>query len=572
MTNGSSSQAIQDAANSISQMRNDISAMVADIRNMNSALSVTSSKTQNAFQAGGSTSGSWGMDFGRIAAKFQTGGTASGVVEIAKEAGKTAFKAAKDTALASYNDLRVGRDQAMQLERQRLIARGGTGDFTRFQDNLNISMNDINVQDKWAVTKDLANAYSSYYAQAMGGGIAGEQRTAMAIGGMHTLASIAGVSAEAVGGATGAMYSSQAYYKAMAAGIQTRNPVTGDMLSPEEIVNQYRKRLAGNTPEEIKRALGPGGTLRAELMQTWGDPALVEMVSKGLVMSSEMNAPLKVGDIQTAAMTAGGSQAYAGTEWTQGKDTDSLKQGHEMNRIAEYTNDITAGIATSNVILADINAKIADLGGWMRDFFGATETFGGIMDQFLEDMPQTTMLIWEQLKDALSNMISGATSANPFDFMSGLSSLGTILGGAFFMKWATGGAAKEEPEKTGEYPSGEGGSGSGGSGSGGSGASAVQTGLLGSITPAMFLPGEGTAPEGAEPVEGASDTATNPILATLSDGGIAIAGTVNRTTNNVSINLTVAKATDAEATRFANRVKVLLADDEELIKAGEGSF
>jgi hypothetical protein len=550
VANGSSGQAIQDAANAISQMRNDISAMVTDIRNMNSALSVTSSQASNvsgrnaasSFDPGGGSS-SGGMDIGRIAM------SSNPMLATVGEAVKMGFNTAKDAALASYTDLRIGREDALNLERQRLIARTGTGNFKNFQNNLNIAMNDINVQDRWAITKDLAGAMSSYYNQAMGGGIAGEQRASMAVGAMHTLASVAGIDASAVGAGTGALYSSQSYYKAMAAGIQTRNPVTGDMLQPEEIINQYRKRLARNTPEEIKRALGPGGTLRAELMQTWGDAGLVEMVSKGLVMSAEQGAPLRVGDIQSAAIKTG----YAGTEWTQGKDTESLKYGAMQNRVAEYTNDVTAGLATTNTILADINAKIANLGGddsalgkAMRKFVGATETFGGIMDQALIDMPKTTALAWDKLSGAISSLVNLATNPNPATFFGALSAstdFGALALGGLFVRSITAGASGGEP------------------------------------TPTPWVNSSGGAPvpprsENYDPNLLTSEPAPQTgglAVSSLSDGQAPyIAGTVNN--NTVSINLTVSNASDAEAQKFAAKVQEILSSDEELAAAGEGKF
>jgi hypothetical protein len=449
-----SGDAIQAAADAMASAAESMASMADSSAQISSNMKAASSAASSGggggggWKVGGTGSQGTGYNSAKVDTAFGTYGAVGGVATMAMEVGKIALTTIKDSAVSSYNDLRVGRGEALEFERQRARARTGTGEFTRFQDNLNLGMNDINVQNRHQFTADLASAYGSYYSQGFGGGIQGEQRTALAVGGMHTLAAISGVAPEDVGGATNALYDPSTYYRAMAAGVMTRNPVTGDMLAPEEIINQYRNRLKNNTPEEIKRALGPGGILRAELNQTYGDSALVDMVAKGLVMSAEAGKPLEIGDIQSRAM----EQGYAGTEWTQGKDSEAKKQAARQSQVAEYTNDVTAGIATSNEILADIYAKIEDLGGFFRKAFGAGETLGGIMDTFNTDMPETTAMLSEKIGGALSEIVSAITSGNPWGAVGGVAQLGTILAGAMIIRGVTAGQSNVEPERTGEYP------------------------------------------------------------------------------------------------------------------------
>lgn len=533
---------------------------------------------------------------------------------------KSAFTTVKDVALASYNDLRIGRDEAMDYERQRLVARAGTGNFDRFQDNLNLAMNQVNVQNRQQFTADLATAYSGYYSQAFGGGIQGEQKTAAAVGAMHTLGSVAGLAPEAVGGATNALYDPTTYYKAMAAGIQTRNPVTGDMLNPEEIINQYRGRLSGNTPEEIKRALGPGGMLRAELNQTYQDAGLVEMISKGIVMSAEAGKPMEVGDLQSMAIETG----YAGGVWTQGKDSSTKLNQAYQERVAEYTNDVTNGIATSNNILADINAKMANLEGLPRTLVAMGETFGGLMDTFTLNMPQTTAVVEDQAKQAIASLVDAIKSGNPLDLLNAGVKFGSLaLGGGVIKAW-TGGEADKDPEKSGTYPSG-GGTGTAPPGAGvpapatptpqqaqaavmpqSSGTGTMQAAVMGwpsdeesavraAVMPQSleasilgwptgeeqpftsprtggiaFIPEDGTSPEVSNPDADLRTAVELEKAEAEKRAAEAEVTDTNRQAPNVTINLSIANATGTEATRFAYQVKRILENDAELEAMGSG--
>ena len=626
----SAGDAMADLGPAISQMAAEIRQMAGDFRSIAGSMG-SMSASSNRFSAGGAGEGGGGVDLGRVGSGIAKGGI-GGAVEVAGAVVKGALGLTKDVAVASFNDLRIGRGEALEYERQRLIGRTGTGDFTRFKDNLNISMNDINVQSRQQMTADLANAFSSYYSQGMGGGIAGERRTAMAIGSMHTLASVSGVSAEAVGGATGSLYSSQAYYRAMASGVMTRNPITGDMLSPEEIANQYRQRFKNNTPEEIKRALGPGGMLRAEMTQTWGDQNLVEMISKGIVMTAESGKALVTGDVQSTAMDLG----YAGTKYTRGKDTESLKEGEKQNRVGEYTNDITAGIATSNKILADINAKLADPGSAAaRAFLGATETFGGFIDTFNTDMPQTTQLVMDTLTKAMGDLAGAFLSLDPLSMASAgigaITSLGTLAAIGGIGLTLTHGAARGEPARTGDYPSGMGGEGTqfmdpyvlNSLGLDPQGkplpySNGLTTGTIAapgdpvrSLWPTnleqmpwayndvdpnsrpswwtlpdnmedwpTILPDNGApaAPLEETPVdEGApSDTdisaPADPNAPPAEETPAESSRRRRRSGPTVIINLTIQRATDQEAIKFARLVKQHLKDDEELYAIGNGTF
>ena len=609
-----SGDSIQQAADSMAAAADSMASMAASSAeissNMKSASSASSSGGGGGWRPGAAGSQGTGYNADKVDTAFNTYGSVGGMATMAMEVGKIALTTAKDAAVTSYQDFRVGRGEALEFERQRARARTGTGEYSRFQDNLNLGMNDINVQNRHQFTADLATAYGSYYSQSFGGGVQGEQRTALAVGGMHTLAAISGVAPEDVGGATNALYDPTTYYKAMAAGVMTRNPVSGDMLAPEEIINQYRNRLKNNTPEEIKRALGPGGMLRAELNQTYGDPALVDMVAKGLVMSAEAGKPLEIGDIQSMAM----DQNYANTEWTQGKDTEAKKQAARQSQVAEYTNDVTAGIATSNEILADIYAKIEDLGGKVRKAFGAGETVGGIMDTFSADMPATLQMMEEKISGALSEIVGAFTGGNPLSAVGGAAQLATILGGALLVRGVTAGQSNVEPEHTGNYPAGTSPPPGTGASSTSTPAGALMTGSLqaavqvGTALQAAVMPSAGeSGPLQASVMPATGDsgilqaavmpTGYDQTLGVVDDSELVVddpssaspvvggaeprseeqqrADARKRTgggAGTVNLYVTVQRATDAEAIKLARRVKAILESNDELVTAGDGKF
>jgi hypothetical protein len=305
-----------------------------------------------------------------------------------------------------FNDLRVGRNTASQYEQSRLIARGGTGQFDNFRGLMNTAMGDFNVQNRAVLERDVATAMKGGWGAGFGGGQAGQEKAAASMGGLHTLARASGIAPEAVQGMGNSLYSSGTYYKAMAAGIMTRDPRTGEMLSPEAIVNQYyNQRLQGKSRDEVMNAIKPGGGLRAELEQTFGDPAMVESLVTGMTIAVENGGTIAEGAIEQAAVEAG----YLGSDNTKIGDSESKLQGAEQGRIMEFTGRVADGVERANGLLETVNDELTARGA--DSWVGTLEEIGGGLDALNTRLPDTTGAI-NGLISALSGAaVGGATSA-----------------------------------------------------------------------------------------------------------------------------------------------------------------
>lgn len=432
----SNGSAIEAAAAAVSGIRSDMSAIEASARNIERSLS-RASKTSpgsgfGAQNAGGGTgfSKDQGMSLGQITS--QLGGVGSVARVGAFGVGALAGGVGGGIAAAAFGDLRVSAERAMTYEAARFGASRATGDFANFRGMIDIARNDFNVQNEAAFLQTVQYGTQRLgMAGIMGGGTVGANRAAQAIGSFNTLAGMAGIDQSMVGGAMQSMYGAQSYYASMAAGIQTRNPATGELLSPESVINQMwgQSGIGGMDKEralqQIDIDFGIGGMGRAQLEEMFGQGSpMVDMVVEGLRMRAQNNGQaLKEGAMQDQAKESG----QRGNKWTQAMDSQRSAESAQLDLVGEYVNDVTAGIEEAYKHIESAVEYMAEAEGLLRDIIGGLMTIGAQMDVFKTELPGAT------------EGITGFFSGLPGLFAS---ALGGGLGGALGAGGKAGGLAR----------------------------------------------------------------------------------------------------------------------------------
>jgi hypothetical protein len=537
--------------------------------------------------------------------------------------------------ISAFNDYRVGREAALSWEGAQRQQYMGTGSFANFRDRVNDAMNPFNVQNRSVLQNDVASTLSMGYGAGFGGSTVGERKAAQNVGSLHSMAAMAGINPDQVGGIQASLYSSQSYYKAMAAGIQTRNPTTGDMLSFEEIASQYGNRLKGLSLDEVNRGLMPGGGLYAELEQTWGAQG-AEMMAKTIQAQAQGGKTImEAGGVEGLGL---GIDAF-GNPATQALDSESARQQSEQERIMEYAPKVTEGIVAVNEQLIKLNNFLTDQGA--DSIFGKLETVGTGLDTLAHVMPSTADVLLGGIAELVSSLGIAAAA-----FAAGRGGGGGLLGkggkggkgkgaglkglkgiagkaglaglGATAVVGGTAAVNGLQDRYAGDtWDAGD----TAGTVLGTAGAWAAGGAMIGSIIPGVgtaigsVVGGVGGALYGAYDSRRESQKRDNNPSTTVSaaqrSGGRPryaegswfiekdqtadihygemilpnrVAQAVRdeigrgRTTsqgsggNTVNIYLTIQRATDAEAARFARRVKHEIESDRELMNVGSGRF
>lgn len=321
--------------------------------------------------------------------------------------------AAINIPLGAFNDLRVGADQALQFEQNLLIARNGMGSFAQAKQLITDSAGRYNVRDVEAFNRNMAMALNANWGAGFGGGSAGNAKAAEAMAGAQTLASMAGLSPDAASSAAGALYTSENYYTAMASGIMTRDPATGDMLSPAEIINQIRNIYTkGKTREEIERGFTPGSGFAKMIMNiSGGDPGMFKMIQTGLLVSAETGNPVSDNFEEEA-------KKYFDEDYMAGTLGQLNYNRSEAEKISEYAGVAGEGAKFAYDQLAKLNDTLTAQGE--DSWFGQATKIGAGFDVLGTEMPNLT--------SAITSLTSALWAAVPL-MMTGMMSDGLMNGG-----------------------------------------------------------------------------------------------------------------------------------------------
>lgn len=598
----------------IAQIRSDMAAIEASAKNIEKSLSKSSRHSFGGSSFGASNSGgntgsasptdmssSLGEISGSVGGKART--AMFGIGGIAGAVGGAGFLPG-GIALAGLPDLIDRPEAALNKEAARFGMAQATGDFGTFQNMLNVAKNDFNVQNQQAFMNTMVFGTQRMGLVGMlGGGRVGETRAASQIGGYNTLAALAGIDQSQVPGMMASMNGAQAYYASMAAGVMTRNPVTGEPIGIEGQVNQLWRSagIQGMSQEDalaqidINYGIGSMGRLQLEQMYG-GDQAAVESVIEGLrIRARQGGKPLTENQVQDQ-MKAIGAEGGLGTEKTQGMEATRRLEGERLEMGAKYLDDATAGIEEAANLIADAVETLTELQGPLETMLRGYITLANQMDVFQTEVPGLT---------------KGLT-----DFFGGLPSLlMSYLLGRFGLRAGAGLLGKALPKMI----------------PGGGAAVAGATAVAG--TGALFVAGGWNtaqkASQGYDMDTGTYDkdaSRSEPLAKTIwnwlrgegwdrgwtkgegkskgdwfveadQDGRIHYGemvlparvadavreelalGKTSPTASSrrgdgttVNIYLTVQKASDSEAIYFANRVKRILDSDEELLAIGTGRF
>jgi hypothetical protein len=487
-------------------------------------------------------------------------------------------------ALAGLPDLVMRPERALNMEGARFGMAQATGSFGTFQNMMNTARNQFNVQNEQAFMNTMV-----YGTQRMGmvGLAGGEQRAASQIGGYNTLAGMAGIDQSMVPGVMGSMNSAQAYYSSMAAGVATRNPVTGELLGIESQVNQLWGS-AGIQGMGQKQALdqidinyGAGSAGRAQLEQMYGgDQNAVNMVIEGLrIRARQGGDPLKENQVQDQVK---GKAGGLGSEYTQGMEGTRGLESSKMAMGAEYLNDATAGIEEAAKHITNAVDLLTELEGPLRDMVGAYTTMANQMDVFKTELPRATdgvtsfftglpglftsfimgafgksMLARLGIGAATSGVAGSALAAAAPVLAVGAVAAGTVAGVGLAGKWAVNRFTDYDEHK---------------------GADANKA-----IATQPYVPrasGYGSYSKGEWFVESDQvaqihygEMVVPNRIATAVREELAVGKTspvAKKEGTIVNINLTIQKASDQEAVYFAQKVKRLIEDDRELMSIGSG--
>jgi hypothetical protein len=437
-----SKDSAEAVAKTVAQIKADMAAMAGYAKQFASSMGSaagTSTRTGRSVSTGANSfsaqdvdatgySQPQGMKLGPIGQSYATTGMSGKTVGTAAAVGlghAAAFTG--KMGVEAFNDLRVGRQTALDYETDSRIGWVGTGDFSRFGANVRAAMNPYNVQNRETIQRDVAIGLNQGYGQMYRNGgtsTVGERNAAAAIGGYHTLGAMAGMDPNAVRGGYEAINSAPAYYSMMQMGLDTRDPTTGQMKTPEEIVNQLLQRpdIQRSSADQVAKAFAPGQPLGVSLLQATGSPDSVELIQSGLALAKRSGKPLKPGDIQANAKASGA----AGTKYTQGLDSESMRNLSEQDKISAYVEQVTAGIDKANGLLYDINEHLAHLDGWQKSAVDKAMQAGGALDTMGAHLPGMT----STATGGLSNIVGTVASL--------LLGQGLIKGGASLGSKAAG--------------------------------------------------------------------------------------------------------------------------------------
>jgi len=501
-------------------------------------------------------------------------------------------------ATAGLPDLRVTPNEALNYEAAKFGTMQATGSFGSFQNIMDSAKTDFNVQNQQAFMQSIvAGTQRGGMVGLMGGGTVGERRAGTIIGGFSSLAGMAGIDQSTVGSTMNSMYGATAYYSALAAGVQTRNPVTGELASAESMVNQLwantgmKGKSGQDALTQIDIDYGYAGQGRAQLMQMFGgDENAVQSVIEGMrIRAQNEGKALTAGQIEEQSKEAG----ILGTKETQGLETARALESANLGLTAEYAMDVTTGFADAAEKITEAVNLLADLEGPLRTIVGKYMEIAAELDTFQTEVPGMTKdltnffgglpgailmalggksLLGGALKTGAGVAARGAGAAA----LSAAAPLAIPAAALVGTTLAVGAVGTWAVNRYTDYPE-----------HGGSKANSAIARNAGTNTRSS---GYGSYAEGEWNVE--SDQ-----IARIHHGEMVLpnrvasavreelalgqtSGPVNSRTSpkkggegtTVNIYLTVQRASDQEAVQFAHKVKRLIDDDQELLSIGSGRF
>ena len=623
---GFSNDAADTFAKVIAQIKSDMASIEASAKNIESSLTKASRQKVGGGSSFGAQNSGGGTGFSKDAGGTSALGKISSQVGGAKGIGYTAaFGAgaamgglggggaiAGGLAFAGLPDLVMRPERALDMEAARFGVAQSTGDFGSFRRMMDGARNDFNVQNEQAFQNSVV--YGTQRAGMVGlngGGTVGERRAASQIGGYNTMAGLAGIDQSRVPGAMAAMQSSQAYYASMAAGVQTRNPVTGELLGVESQINQLWSstgiRKGTSTEEALKQIdiqFGAGGMGDRQLTEMYGgDEAAKAMVVEGLRIRARTGKPLTENQVQEQ-MKALGAEGGLGTEKTQGMEgvrgLESAKVGMGM----EYLDDATAGIEEATKHITNAVDLLTELEGPLRDLVGHYTTLANQMDVFKTELPRATEGITSFLTGlpgllmsfllgkgmgggGLSKLLGGglARTAGKMLLKQGLMAGGRALvgnpvgatvvavAGAGYLAHKYGKSGDEMPQESyvamGSGPGAQQATtGSGGYG----GAQSSNSSGYGRAKGDWFVEADqdDRIHYGEMVIPSRIAEGVRKELALGKTGGSRATSNSGGSGATVNIYLTIQKASDQEAMQFATKVKRLIENDRELMSIGSG--
>jgi hypothetical protein len=587
----STGDAADTFAKVIRGIKSDMAAIEASAKNIERSLSRASQANISGGAGKTGVARDQGMSLGEITSPI---GGFSGAMQGLGFLGGAALTGSIGGGLATAGlpDLLVRRTAALNYEGARFGLRNTTGDWGSFQRILDQAKTDFNVQNTTAFMNNVVSATQrGGMVGLMGGGTIGEQRTATVVGGFSTLAGMAGIDVNTVGSTMNSMYGAPAYYNAMAAGVQMRNPVTGELASSESIVNQLwaNTGMSGKSGKSalaaIDRDYGYGGMGRAQLLEMFnGDENAVDSIVAGMRLRAENGGQsLTEGAMEEAAAGIIKDENY------QGSMSERRLEAERLDLLGEYVNDSTRGIARANDAVSDAVERLTELDGPLKDIVSALTDAAGTLDTLATDLPKTT--------SGLTKFFSGLPN---FLFLS-LGGNGGLLKGLLarlgLPALAAGGGAtaaavalpvaavataayihyKDQKTWTTEETV-----------AAAKAAEGNAPGMYGSSSGLPSYQGNwstGGHSKGDWFVESDQDTRihygemvlpnriANAVREELAVGKTSpVSGRRDRGGAEVNIYLTVQNASDHEAVQFANRVKRIIDSDDELFQIGAGRF
>lgn len=627
--------AISAAAEAIAGIKSDMSSIARDAKSIAGSMSSVSQTsvqgTGEGFSArdvaGGKATGfaeDQGLRLGSISS-VGAAGRLFGMKGAALFGGAALAGGALKLGMAGFNDLRVGADNAMWYEQQRFTAMSLSAvGYDKFQGIVDDATTSFRVRDQQALVEQISRNQQQSGGAMFGGGTVGARRSAMTTGMMNQLAALGGFDPSIAGAAYGQIYSAPAYYRSMGSGIMTRNPVTGERYDLAQITNQFfnRNGLGAASLEELEYALAPEMGLMLELRQNYGEEG-AQIIRQGILARAATGQPLTMESLNQQLEEAG----ITGTEYGQGWESQSEREASRIGQIGEYALDVTEGVEMVNDAFSTLYDTLSDLEGPLRDVVGGLETFGGAVDTFSTLAPRVTGTI-ESAMSGLSGALAAFLTTGVVGWLltkAGVNIPGLKKGGSSPSSSSSGGAATKSGRSGPSSPVKPGKPGTSGFNPRGvKGFAAVTAALEGwgiyqTIQEEGFLRGLFSDQfEIAENIEkygfweGLNRSADTPYnrqkygegrskgdwfvekdqvskihqgemvvparIATAVreelDMGVVSPISSGRGAKNVevNINLTIQRATDVEATRFARRVKGIIDNDAELMAIGQGRF
>lgn len=407
----------------ISKIRSDMAAIEASAKNIENSLTKTSRLSigggasfgaQNSGGATGFSKSAGGTSaLGKISTTDGRLGGIPGVATVGAFgagalmgglSGNGVF--AGGIAAAGLPDLILRPERALSMENAKFGMAQATGSFGSFQRMMDTARNSFNVQNEQAFMNTMVyGTQRAGMVGLMGGGTVGERRAAAQIGGYNTLAGMAGIDQAAVPGVMQSMMGAPAFYSSMASGVMTRNPVTGELIGIEGQINQRWQGagLRGSQQEmldQIDINYGIGSPGRQNLLNDYGgNEDAVDMVIEGLrIRARQGGRPLKENQVQDQ-MRDIGEAGGLDTKHTQGEEGVRALESAKMNLGAKTLTAATAGIEEATKHITNAVDLLANLEGPLKTLLDGYTTMANQMDVFQTELPTAT--------ERLGNFLSG---------------------------------------------------------------------------------------------------------------------------------------------------------------------